>query len=241
MSNTLSDKKRARVEQFQMAFNEIEAHLRVQLREKDETPFSVLIRKYGEKNPVWEGQYGDDLRRFAQLRNVLAHQTYRGVRYLSVPVPLVVERIESIKSYLLNEERVIPSFQRPVTGIEVDKTLVDVLRLIRDNDFSQFPVYQAETFKGLLTENGITRWLAKHVTQNLSLVEFEEVKVADLLLVEEERKNVLFVSRNETVNKVTNRFGQNPFLEAVLITQRGRPDEKLLGVVTRWDVINSAV
>jgi predicted transcriptional regulator len=62
--------------------------------------------------------------------------------------------------------------------------------LIKKHDYSQFPIYDEDEFVGLLTENGITRWLAKHVTQVLSLVDFEEIPVSALLQEEEMRENV---------------------------------------------------
>jgi len=58
-------------------------------------------------------------------------------------------------------ELVIPRFQRDVTRISHRDTLVHVLNLVRKNDFSQFPVYREGRFVGLITENGITRWMAQ--------------------------------------------------------------------------------
>lgn len=239
MTANLPDEHRRRIERFQTAFNEIEAHLRFQLRKEETEPFTRLLGEYGAQNPVWQGQFGQDLSDFARLRNALAHQSRQGVRYLSVPVSDVVERIEYLREQLINEERVIPAFQRNVVTVAADQTLSDVMHLISANDFSQFPVYKNGAYLGLLTENGIARWLAKHITQILSLVDFEDVRAEILLSAEERRQNAIFVSRDETVQRVTNQFGRNPFLEAALITHRGKAEEKLMGIVTRWDVIRT--
>jgi hypothetical protein len=73
-------------------------------------------------------------------------------------------------------------------------TLADVLRLIGKLSLSQFPIYSSTTFKGLLTENGITRWLAHHVTKTLSIAELEDVSVQDVVPEEEKRENYAFIS-----------------------------------------------
>jgi hypothetical protein len=98
-------------------------------------------------------------------------------------------------------------------------------------------VYEDNRFHGLLTENGITRWLARHVATKLSLVELEEELVAQVLQNEEERKNYCFVAPNMRVDDVCSLFASNSLLEAVLITASGKESEALQGIVTRWDII----
>jgi CBS domain-containing protein len=71
----------------------------------------------------------------------------------------------------------------------------------------------------------------------LSLVELEDVSVRQVLRKEEKRANAVFVPRDTTVDKVKVLFAENGLLEVVLITQSGKSEEKLLGIATRWDVI----
>jgi len=89
----------------------------------------------------------------------------------------------------------------------------------------------------LLTENGITRWLAHHVSAGLSLVDLEEDFVQEVLRKEEVRENYVFVPRNETVDKIKDLFASYDLLEAVLITEKGNKIEKLMGIATRWDIL----
>jgi predicted transcriptional regulator len=111
-----------------------------------------------------------------------------------------------------------------------------VLKIIDERDYSQFPVYADKRFRGLLTENGVTRWLARHVAKTLSLVELDEIPIGHVLQNEEERKNHQFVSRNMRVDDVSALFAKQALLEAVLLTASGKESEKLLGIATRWDI-----
>jgi hypothetical protein len=101
-------------------------------------------------------------------------------------------------------------------------------------------VYEGKQFRGLLTENGITRWLAGHVVRTLSLVELDDIHVGQVLRNEEKRGNYHFALRDTRVEDLSSLFAKQPLLEAVLITTNGKETEKLLGVATRWDILQLA-
>ncbi len=156
---------------------------------------------------------------------------------LVVPTAQVVQNIETIAADLASPKRAIPTFKRKVITVNRDESLAAVLRLIDQHDFSQLPVYHDNRFIGLLTENGITRWLAHHVRTAISLVELEEAPVRLVVREEETAKNVDFLRSDATVEDVIEAFRGNPLLEAVLFTSSGRRQESLLGVATQWDVL----
>lgn len=226
------------IERFLAAYNAIDQHLRGELDSDKAEPFSRLIDEYADRTRGWA--YRQDLRLFADLRNVIVHSRTKPYQHVAVPVPDVVARIEAIRDSLLEPALVIPEFQCDVLTVQTDDSLLAVLQHINQNDFSQFPVYADDQFAGLITENGITRWLAHHAITELSLVELADVTVGEVLRDEEDRSNVEFVGRNMTVDSVTASFGHNPVLEAVLITHSGRRDQELLGIVTRWDILQHA-
>ena len=118
-------------------------------------------------------------------------------------------------------------------------TLVSVLDLVRKNDFSQFPVYRSDRFIGLITENGITRWMAHHVHSVDSIVDLNDVTVSVVVKEEETSSNVSFIERATAVDAALRLFADNPLLEAALITHAGRKTELPLGIITRWDVVTS--
>ena len=149
-----------------------------------------------------------------------------------------MERLEAILRRLTNPALAIPTFaKKKVEIVSVSDPLADVLKRISERDYSQFPVYDGNVFKGLLTENGITRWLAHHVSNELSLVELADIPVKKALREEEKRPNWLFVHRNKPVDKIKELFADHELLEAVLITYSGNRSENLLCIATRWDII----
>jgi predicted transcriptional regulator len=159
-----------------------------------------------------------------------------------VPLASVVLRVEAIYQHLVSPRRAIPAFARRVAVISADDALSEALRLAADQSYSQLPVYRRGRFLGLLTENGITRWLAEHaVARAETPLDLARVPVSDVLDTEERRHNVDFVSRDESVDQLLHLFVRHPTLEAVLITEHGDPAEALLGIATRWDIVDEVL
>jgi len=222
------------VERFLASYNRIDRHLREALNGREEESFTQLVQRYfSNRAPRWR----EPLLAYAQIRNFLSHRTTRAREYLVVPTSEVVQNIEAIATDLARPKRAIPTFRRKVITVNHDDSLAAVLRLIDQHDFSQLPVYRDDRFIGLLTENGITRYLAHHVRTEISLVELEEVSVRLVVREEETTKNVDFLRSDATVDDVVEAFRGNPVLEAVLFTSNGRRQEALLGVATQWDVL----
>jgi predicted transcriptional regulator len=227
-------------ERFVNAYNRIDRHLRGALDiKRTEATFVQLLYRYRDHRRGWP--YVEELRTFADLRNVVVHERYAVDDYLSIPSERVVQRIEMISEALINPKRVVPDYQRAVVTLSPTNSIATALNQVRDNDFSQFPVYDGVpgtgSFLGLLTENGLTRWLSQHVDEQATILDLDDHVVAEALAAEEARDNVAFVDRGLPVDEAVGRFRSSPSLEALLITQSGEEDERLLGIITQWDVI----
>ncbi len=223
------------IEEFEAAYNTVDHFLRKSLGVDKQVSFTHLVNEYSRKHMGW---YDAELvRTIGEVRNAIVHTKTKPYRYVAIPIPEFAQNLNACRDRLIKPALVIPKFQRKVETVSIDDTLERVLRIIKDRDYSQFPVYGANRFQGLLTENGITRWLAEHVTTQLSLVELQEVAVERVIKNEEKRGNYQFVARNMQVDDLVGHFASHNLLEAVLITANGKETEALLGIATRWDII----
>lgn len=236
--NPLSAEQRDQVERFQAAFHAVEQQLRALLDRPPATPMSDLIHQYAAQYRSWP--HLQTLRTASELRNLLAHRRTTPYGYPAIPAPALVAAVETIRDQMLNPRRVVPTFQCAVTKVQEETPLSAVLQLIHQADFSQFPVYRGDSFQGLLTENGIARWLAYYAVHADTLIELADESVAKVLQSEEQRTNFGFIGREATVEEAASCFAENSFLEALLITQHGRADQSLLGIITRWDMLQHA-
>jgi len=225
-------------DRFQSAYNEIDAYMRKATGCARDVGFASVQRDFEKRHNL--GIDGNFLRSAAELRNVLIHNSTLPYFEMAVPTEGVVQRIEHVRELILRPPRIYPMFRKDVVSVAPDESLAHVMHLVAEMKFSQFPVMDGVRFTGLLTENGITRWLARKVVVSMSLVELEDAKVRDLVSEEEKRNNVQFVSRQTSVAEVLEIFRNNGFLEAVLITENGQKAEKLLGMMSRWDLAQIA-
>jgi hypothetical protein len=67
-------------------------------------------------------------------------------------------------------------------------------------------------------------------------VAFADQAVREVLELEEKRLNWAFVSRSMPLGQVVHLFAVSRQLEAAQVTENGRATERLLVIVTRYDV-----
>jgi len=222
------------VERFEAAYNAIDGFLRMKFHKDTSFPFSSLLEiNWPDKRP----QVKVELRAFGDLRNALVHSKVKAGKILAYPSAWSVQRIEQISAELMSSVVAIPLFQRNVLILQTTDSLSHVMALIRQNNYSQFPVYSEKVFKGLLTEKGITRWLANHLSAIFSTDVMETIKISALLASEEGGENFTFCNRNAPVDDLLIMFARKPLVEAALITENGKKQERLLGIATRWDIL----
>lgn len=221
-------------DRFTSAFNEIDEWLRKSTRLGREIGFSAVLQEFERKSPL--GTDSDFLRSSAELRNVLVHRRTLPILEMATPTDQVVAKLELIRDRMFKPPKVYPRFRKSVTVVAPNDTLEEVMRVVSRLEFSQFPVFDDGKFVGLLTENGITRWLAQKIAGSISLVEFADAKVSELVVNEERRENFIFVPRGMAITEVREKFRGNGLLEAALITEKGQSGEKLLGLINRWDL-----
>ncbi len=226
----------ASIEKFESDYNVVDKLLRKETgADRGKLSFVAVVQKYAERRRHWRGK--DVLLMVAEVRNAIVHNKTDKIRYVAVPTPTLAASLATCRASLESPELVLPRLKRPVTSVAMDESLSSILRKIADCDYSQFPVYLGERFTGLLTENGITRWLATHVTKEGSMVEFDDVAARDLLGNEEARENFAFVSRDLPLDELPVLFADKPELEAVFITESGKKSERMIGVATQWDCL----
>ncbi|NMB24962.1 MAG: CBS domain-containing protein [Firmicutes bacterium] len=227
-------------ERFIMAYNKIDRQLEKRAGIEGYMGFSQLVRRVARADPMF-AEFEDDLLEYAELRNAIVHELVEPARIIAEPHASVVERIEQIAAILERPPLVIPRFERQVYTVQADDSILRVMDLIRQYGYTQFPVYDGESeFLGLLTDRCLARWLTfefETLAQGLQATQVAQVMVYD----KTEGANVTFLSQNATVFDAYHEFEchmatEYPRLEAILITANGRSDERLMGIITPWDM-----
>ncbi len=230
-------------ERFIMAYNRIDKQLQKRARLDRYVGFSQLVRRVARNDSMF-AQFADDLLEYAELRNAIVHELVEPERIIAEPHPSVVEHIEQIAAIVEKPPLVIPKFQREVHTVCSEDSILEVMAIIREHGYTQFPVYDKDgRFQGLLTDRCIARWLTFELEKVMVKV-IEDIAVADVMAYDKTRgDNVSFLPQTATVFDAYSEFEYHllsdyPRLEALLITRHGRKDEELLGIITPWDIFH---
>lgn len=218
-------------------FHNIETMLRQQLRQEEHISFSYLVEQAAKQNPLIR-QKAERLKSFGRLRNAIQHGSGLNGEAIAEPHDKIVEEIIDIEEKLRSPKR-MNHFFREVYSLTGTDSMSKMLQLVHEFQYSQFPVFNSEgEFISLVTESGITNWLASNVKDGL--ISFEETRVSDLLSVDELAETYRFISRRTTVYEAKDYFlqaaNEGRKLEALLITESGKSNQSLLGIVTHWDL-----
>ncbi|MGE5580443.1 MAG: CBS domain-containing protein [Bacillota bacterium] len=192
-------------------------------------------------------RWKDDLIEFAELRNAIVHERVSPAYLIAVPLEGTVARIERIASLMDRPPLVYPRFRRDVVVLRSDDPARKVLSALRETGYSQFPVYQQDQYLGLVTDGGIARWLAGWLNGKGRDTGMDplDLTVGEVLKSEKNPDRARFISRNATVYQAESLFesssGNQWRLAALLITENGDPKEKLLGIITPFDILTPIV
>lgn len=225
-------------DRFIIAYNRIEKAMEDLTRIDSYMPYSRLIDRAKKMNSVIR-KFETDLREFGELRNAIVHNRTRAEYAIAEPHDEVVQEIENIAEKLTKPTTVVDMFRRKVHCLQSTDSLADGLRLIREEKFNQIPIYDNGEFIGLITSNGITYWMADEMTEKI--IPREMPTLLDIFDHEKQKNTYKFVESTLSVYEAEEFFKKavsgGRKLEALLITQNGGQNEKLLGIVTPLDLL----
>lgn len=232
MINALTAAERNRLSRFRESFNRIEQFIKRQTG-PTRRPFLAALKCFSEQFPEWK--HADRFHALSLVRNELAHaEGTDAVRV--VPTEYAIVELSRIEKSITWLGSVGSRFRGSVECVEMKTSFPEVLRLIRTRDFSQFPIIDGHKIRGLLTENGVSRWLAKNFDAG-GLTNLKAVLVRDVIEQQEGGRAFNIVTPECTVESAVDMFAAQPDLEAVLIVENRSRAKRLVGIVTRWDIL----
>jgi predicted transcriptional regulator len=236
---TIQDKENVinLAERFEVAFNQIHEVLkRINPYEYSDAFMKLLTDSSRKHRSIQRFYY--ELRQFAKLRNALVHDRVKIHTYIATPSLESVLLIEKISKLLSTPPSVTSIATRSVVSVQLDTTIEQVIKIMAQSSYNQFPVYEDGAFVFLLTEGGLTSWLASSIKNEL--ISFTGKKVSCIQKYENDH-NVAFVHRQTDIFELEDIFEESfqnhRKLEAVIVTENGSPLEKPLGIITPWDLI----
>ena len=221
---------------FLDAFVAIEDYLRKRIGHKQHKSFGQMLDMVGRKEATVR-RLSDDLREFAQLRNAIVHDRAGG-EIIAEPNKVAVAAIEHAAQLILEPPRLLPTFKRKMIIVSPHQDIGSAISLMYRHNITKLPVLEKKSCRGLLTSHTLTRWLGECVDKEV--LNLNDTTVSEVLAFTRYQDHVTFRSRNTTMFEALELFEQQERrgkrLDAILITQSGKKDERLLGIMTISDI-----
>ncbi|MCK5168735.1 MAG: CBS domain-containing protein [Bacteroidales bacterium] len=223
-------------EKFLDIFNHIEKHLKTKYNNGVYLPFHDLIRKASEKEGVLK-RYRKDLYFYADLRNVMVHNSRINGRIVVEPLNEVIENIERIWNHIQHPEKV-SKFKKKVHYCFTDDKLSKALEFMREHKISQIPIIEGGKIIDVLNASHIADWLAAK-----EIVSPSETNIGEVLKNAERNNNFEIISGNMLVFDAAeiykNSYMKPPtnwYYDALIITPTGKPSEQMIGIIVLKDI-----
>lgn len=120
-----------------------------------------------------------------------------------------------------------------------------MLNLIAKYNYSQFPVFENDQLVGMLTDNGITNYIAE--LNEVGGIFFDEKNVSDIIAdtrrYEENKESYLILYQEDELYRVLNAFSDvEDVIKYILISKSGnrvlRSEDDLISIFTTADIPN---
>lgn len=226
---------------FLNSFNTLHKILRKKLNEPD-MDFGPLLNKVKKNRDIVLMRYYEKLDFYREFRNILVHEETNDMPSVAEPSDFIVDEIGEVLERIKNPKKVYQLFNHEVIHFNLNDSLSKVLNIVKEKEYSQFPVFNNNNeLVGLISENGITRFLAESVEDDI--ISIVETKIKDVIDHDEAKDSITIVNANTLVHNVEEIFnkklhqGNSTF--AILISNRGQKietSEDILGIITPWDL-----
>lgn len=221
-------------------YNKIDAYLKITEGYNSHVNFAQKVKNSSNKIVK---RFKDELISLGELRNAIIHNPKIGNETIAEPHDETVNKIEDLHNKITKPKKVIPEFQFEVFGAKEGDFINDILVKMKENSFSQFPVFNEELkVIELINTNTISRWLSLNLETNGTII-IENIKVIDLIPEIEFKNNYKFIARDSSIYEAYDLFidqinTKKRNLDVLFITNSGKHNEKLLGLITIEDIAN---
>ncbi len=212
----------------------------------DNVSIDSQIKELSKKNSVVR-RYQDDLLIIKQVRNINTHQRNDKYGYVVCPNPDMNIKLKSIIDEINNPPTIYNSNmcikKQYMYCKTINDTVESTIKDMVDKTYTHVPILENGIIKGVFSESS----LLDIVDTESGIIIDKNTKFADILeylkLENHSTEEFIFISRNKNIYDVEDIF-KDYFIRkkrvgCVYITESGKADESILGMLTAWDVLGN--
>jgi len=227
---------------FKSKMEILESKIRYKYFKGDEKiSFADMLYELKDKEPI--KRYYTLINIARQIRNTIEHNHSENLDPILSVSDDIYNAVEKLIDLIDNPPKALNS-EMVVKNIfykNINDTIHDAVKIMTEKVYTHIPIYDGETLVGVFSENVFFNIMLKNEEILLDkTATFNDVK--EYLDIEQHTgEKFIFVNRDVTISQVQeyfeNYFDKMERLAVVYITQNGKKHEKILGMITPWDVL----
>lgn len=219
-------------------YKELEEAVRSTYNLRDSDSISHYLKNRNEFR-----HYADEISYCQQVRNFIVHERKLSDSFAVIPSDEMLKFIDMLIAKIKNRRRCIDACikLKNVYHCSLGDKVKPAIKAMREGFFTHIPILQNGRVVGVFDENSLFNYVADHETVDVdSNLRFSDI--ADYLsLTDRDNEAFIFIKSSMYIDEVEDifqrNFNQRERIGVAFITNNGRPDEQLQGLITPWDIL----
>ena len=224
---------------FRELCNKFEDLVRIKYKVKDEEgAFYILLNQKEYK------KFEKDINLIRKIRNLLSHGECKIEGKVAIEInENIIEKLKEIISLLENPPLVTSRYISEMFVVDLEEKLEKLIKTMNEKKISHVPVLDKDKkLVGVFSENTIFSKLSDDEIIEIG----KEYQVKDYVkyikLENHSSEYFDFIKRNEELTSAQNLFNKSikkdKKLVMLFVTENGKKTEKILGILTPWDLLD---
>lgn len=188
-------------------------------------------------------KYKEDLDYCRIVRNFLTHNPKVGGVYPIIPSVEMIKLLKNCLNIIVNPPKAV-DFAIPINRIytaSLDSKLSEVIKVMNSFTYTHIPVIDGDRLVGIFSENTVYTYICFEnsitINEDTKISQFEKYLPFD----EHLNEYFLFLPKTAFLYEVQELFkytsGRKKLLTVIYITENGKRNEPLIGMITPWDLL----
>ena len=224
---------------FRELCNKFEDLVRIKYKVKDEEGAFYILSNQKEYK-----KFEKDINLIRKIRNLLSHGECKIEGKVAIEInENIIEKLKEIISLLENPPLVTSRYISEMFVVDLEEKLEKLIKTMNEKKISHVPVLDKDKkLVGVFSENTIFSKLSEDEIIEIG----KEYKVKDyekyIKLENHSSEYFDFIKRNEELTSAQNLFNKSikkdKKLVMLFVTENGKKTEKILGILTPWDLLD---
>lgn len=227
-------------EYFLELYKELEVLCQTEYGGKDDGSAITALFKQNEFHGVI-----DKIKYCREVRALLQHNPKLDKEYLVEPSTAMIKTLNNLIDRIKSAPKAMDYAIKKIESASMEDFVIPLMDKMVACNYTQIPILNNEKVVGAFSENTIFMYMYENKIMELNPATTFGQLDKYLPLEQHKTETFRFIKRNALLSDVEALFLQDfqksQKLSMIFITQNGKKEEKLLGILTPWDIVGEGM